>query len=146
MSTTSNDTSDPYVAGVQSLDRTILTLAVLVVTAAFMLDVEENGVRLAVWPGLMLPESCLSRTLVGIDCPGCGLTRSFVHLAEGNLSESLTSNRVGWLFAFATVVQVPIRFWALRRGRPALSNGVQAALAATLIALLVANWLWNMIG
>ena len=35
----------------------------------------------------MLP--CLFKKYLGIDCPGCGLQRSFIELMNGNLEESL---------------------------------------------------------
>ena len=146
MSASLEDVSDPYAAGLRSLDLTILILSVLVLLAAFLLDVEETRVRLAVWPNWLLPESCLSRSLAGLDCPGCGLTRSFVYLAQGDVTGSLASNRVGWLLALATVSQIPIRLWSLWKTRPLVSHRLQTALAATLIALLIANWVWNMMG
>lgn len=146
MCATQDDASGPYAAGLRSLDLTILILSLLVLIAAFLLGVEETRVRLAVWPGWLLPESCLSRSLAGIDCPGCGLTRSFVYLAEGDVSGSLASNRVGWLLALATLSQIPIRLWSLWKTQPLVSHRLQTALGATLIALLIVNWLWNMMG
>jgi hypothetical protein len=35
----------------------------------------------------MLP--CLFKKHLGVDCPGCGLQRSFLELVDGNLEESL---------------------------------------------------------
>lgn len=34
----------------------------------------------------MMP--CLSRKFFGVDCPGCGIQRSFVELLKGNFAES----------------------------------------------------------
>jgi hypothetical protein len=31
---------------------------------------------------------CIYKSILGIDCPGCGLQRAFIELLKGNLSES----------------------------------------------------------
>jgi hypothetical protein len=83
--------------------------------------------------------------LLGIECPGCGLTRSFVALAEFDVSASLRFHRAGWLVALAVVVQVPYRLfaiWELRRRvieRPWL-----AWLGFLVLAVLVVDWLLRM--
>jgi hypothetical protein len=38
---------------------------------------------------------CLFRTVLGIDCPGCGITRSVVALFSGHLSESWQLHHAG---------------------------------------------------
>lgn len=98
--------------------RFYLWLAVGVVTLAFLLTVRsDQRVALRPLPRIILPESCQSRIWFGMDCPGCGLTRSFVYLAAGNLSASYASHRVGWLLAIAVLGQIPYRWYALRRLR-----------------------------
>ena len=44
---------------------------------------------------LAAPLVCWSRLLLGRDCAGCGLTRSFVAIARGELSEALQWNPLG---------------------------------------------------
>ena len=36
---------------------------------------------------LMLP--CFTKKLIGVDCPGCGIQRSLVHLAKGEIRDAL---------------------------------------------------------
>lgn len=71
----------------------VLLLAWLMSTGA------ERQVSL---PGFgVLPESCTLHTRLGIDCPGCGLTRCFIHLAHGDVWTACQLNPVGLgLFAF----------------------------------------------
>ena len=33
--------------------------------------------------------SCFYKKFIGIDCPGCGIQRSFIHLLKGELLESV---------------------------------------------------------
>ena len=62
------------------------------------------------WP---IPSSCPSQAIFGVDCPGCGLTRSFIHLAHGDWQRAFSKHRVGWLLALAVVLQIPYRLAAL---------------------------------
>jgi hypothetical protein len=41
------------------------------------------------------PFFCPFRTLTGIPCPGCGMTRSFLAIAKGNLSSAIGYNLFG---------------------------------------------------
>jgi Protein of unknown function (DUF2752) len=65
--------------------RDVLVVSLTAVVMAFVL-VEVPGGRVAVrgLTGYPLPPSCFTRTAFGLKCPGCGLTRSFIHLAEGD--------------------------------------------------------------
>lgn len=54
----------------------------------------------------LLPDNpvCPSRRLAGIDCPGCGMTRSVVALGRGELGLALTLNWIApTLFAIALI-------------------------------------------
>lgn len=57
------------------------------------------------------PVLCPFRLLTGLPCPGCGLTRSWVHLVHGGWSEGLAANPFGAVslvavLAFVLVVAV----------------------------------------
>jgi uncharacterized protein DUF2752 len=109
--------------------RFYLWFAAVVVGLAFSLTVrDDQRVALRPLPYIALPESCPSKIYFGIDCPGCGLTRSFIHLAAGNLAASFSTHRVGWLMALAVLCQFPYRWFVLRKlRRLAASSEVNAA-------------------
>lgn len=94
------------------------------------------------WP---LPSACYSKSQFHVDCPGCGLTRSFIHLAHGRVSESLALNRIGWLMALAVLLQIPYRTAAVlgRRTDP-LGKRFPQLFGTMLIVLLIANWAINL--
>src|SRR5262245_22769054 len=79
-----------------------LLVAVVVLSIAAVCRVPEAAVTL---PGMAtpLPEICLSRRLLGLDCPGCGLTRCFVALAHGEMARAWRFNPAGllWFVALA---------------------------------------------
>lgn len=124
-----------------------LVLAVVVFLAAAILQVVPGG-RIAVsgLPDYPLPHSCTSRALFGIDCPGCGLTRSIVHLTHGELSASLQVHRLGWLVALWIALQIPHRLNAVLRGCPLFSDRVFWRSAAGILGLLFVNWLLLLCG
>lgn len=98
-------------------------------------------------PGFgVLPESCTLHTRLGMDCPGCGLTRCFIHLAHGEVSTACQLNPVGLgLFAFVAW-QLPLALGMLCSAQLATQHRIilrrlvmwnQLALVGLMIALIV---------
>jgi hypothetical protein len=125
----------------------MLVISCLVLGAALVLEVRpDSRVRVTGAPNALLPPLCLSREWFGVSCPGCGLTRSFVHLAHGDWSAAWRSHRLGWLLAGALLLQIPYRIHALRNpGRPLLSGRVSRRFGQCLIGLLALNWLLGLL-
>jgi len=95
--------------------RDILVVALAILAGAFLLDVRDGGqVGVRGFPGWTLPGTCASRELFGLNCPGCGLTRSLVSLAHGEWEGAQRHHRLGWLVALAVAIQIPFRLWAIR--------------------------------
>ncbi len=123
--------------------REVLFISCTVWLLAFLLHELSDG-RVAVrgLPQFPLPQTCMSRALFGMRCPGCGLTRSVIHLAEGDWRASWHDHRLGGLLAVVIALQIPYRLYALcRPDRPLLPTSWQAALGYALIGLLFGNWL-----
>jgi hypothetical protein len=73
------------------------------------------------------------------------LTRSIIHLAEGDWQASWRAHRLGGLLAIVILFQVPYRLYVLRTpSQPLLSNIWLTAFAYALIATLVLNWLLDL--
>jgi hypothetical protein len=125
----------------------MLWLAAFVIVAAFFLQFRQGGSLRLPWSDIALPPLCGSRILFGMECPGCGLTRSFVALAGGDLAGSLTFNRVGWILALAVVAQIPYRLYALRELRQQVVQRRWVVwFGYFLIAALFVNWLLKVAG
>jgi hypothetical protein len=120
----------------------MLSASLIVLAAAFILrSSSSDGLRIRGF-NHALPTTCPSRLLLGLECPGCGLTRSFVALAAGDIAGSLHYNRVGWLIALAVVVQIPYRLYALYELRRRVVHRPWLAwFGYGLLASLVVNWL-----
>jgi hypothetical protein len=120
---------------------------VAILVAAFALRFHDTASLRLPGTSVALPSTCPSRLALGIECPGCGLTRSFVASANGDFRQSLRYNRIGWLVAIGVVAQIPYRafaLWELRRRvlyRPWLMW-----IGYLLVAMLVINWLLKLSG
>ena len=90
----------------------------------------------AVWPLLPVhpPLACPLRTLTGIPCPLCGMTRACVAAVHGHLGASLAFNPAGVLVVVAAVVALIRPQWL--HTRPRARPGSSALAFGAL-------WLWN---
>lgn len=121
----------------------VLLVSIVVICLAIGLETSDHG-RVAVkgWSGLRVPELCSSRAWLGVTCPGCGLTRSFIHLAHGRLADSIAANRVGWILALTVVLQLPYRIYLLRQSPVGgLNSRWPRWYGSALIVILIGNWL-----
>jgi hypothetical protein len=124
-----------------------------IVLAAALLHLGGDG-RLALPGGVLgsLPGLCLTRSVAHMDCPGCGMTRSFVAMAHGDLRQAFRSHRLGPPLFLLVLAQVPLGALALLRPirghdptRPYRMGIVSPDCAGLLVTLaLVANWAYNL--
>jgi hypothetical protein len=120
----------------------MLAIASLTIALALLLEVRsDDRVAFQALPSHPLPETCGCRAILGIPCPACGLTRSFVHLAHGRWLQSWHAHHLGWLVAGVFLFQFPYRLAALRwPQRQLLGERFTRSFAGVLIGLLIANW------
>jgi len=120
----------------------MLALATLTVLLSFSLQVVSGEyIAFRFMPNYPLPHSCASRAIFHSDCPGCGLTRSFILLAEGRIAESFARHHIGVIFAIVVVLQFPYRIAALRHPlREVLAKRWRSAITNVLISALLVNW------
>ena len=126
--------------------RQILAIAVTLVVLAFLLvEVSDGRVAVRGLPQYPLPHGCVARSLLGLNCPGCGLTRSIIHLARGDWRASWNSHRLGGILAAVIVFQIPYRLIALSRPDcPTIPHRWLVLSGYLLIAMLIGNWLMNL--
>jgi hypothetical protein len=87
------------------------------------------------WPLLPVhpPLACPLRTLTGVPCPLCGMTRACVAAVHGHLATSLAFNPAGVIVIVAAVIALIRPQWLTRRPVPIWGAGIA-------IAVL---WVWN---
>ncbi len=98
----------------------LLVASLFVLTAACLLKVRAD--RRVVVPVIEqpLPGTCTFRSVTGKNCPGCGMTRSFISLAHGQWAAAWYFNPAGYLFFVLVVFQVPYQMIQIRRVRRGL--------------------------
>jgi len=130
----------------------MLLIALAVVILSITLRVRsDQRVEFRFLADRPLPETCMSRSLWGVACPGCGLTRSFILMSRGQFADAFAVNRTGWLLAIAVLIQFPYRLYMLRQlarhGYPEPDwHLTTTVFSGTLTAALIVNWLLATVG
>lgn len=89
----------------------------------------------AAWPSLPVhpPLTCPLRSLTGIPCPLCGMTRACVAAVHGHVATSLAFNPAGVLVVLAALLALLRPQWLARTHMPLWIGAVAFA----------ALWAWN---
>ena len=128
----------------------LLALSTGVLVLAAVLSVRSGTQVLLPMIDLPLPELCTMRRLTGLNCPGCGLTRSFIALAHGDLRSAWSYNAAGAFWFAAIAFQLPYRgyqLWRIRRGLGELSFTRAAQLILLILAAAtLVQWAARMMG
>ena len=96
-------------------------------------------------PEKVLPETCSSKVLFDFECAGCGLTRSFIHLAAFRPLESLRIHRAGWMLALIVAFQVPYRVVRMVRPEKKLPSWSVWALPVAIVSVFL-HWVLKLNG
>jgi hypothetical protein len=123
----------------RALDLFLAACAIGMLVLAFMVDFGHDGeLTLA---GQDLVAGCVFRAGTGADCPFCGMSRSFVALADGDLMGAISFHLLGPLVAAsfaAFIIAVFIATW--RRRKPVIERRVFAFLCCTLAVASLSLW------
>jgi len=143
LSTNRSLRTNPDVSARRANDWQMLLLATAALVGAALLEVVDGQyIAIRGFAEYPFPHSCFSRSLFSVDCPGCGLTRSFVLVAHGKFAESFAMHHVGIPLAIAFAAQIPYR--TLRLWKPErdwIPKPYRTALSWLFIGLLLGNWL-----
>ncbi len=124
-------------------------MAAAVLLMSFLM--RSEGAKSVFLPGFQnaMPETCSSKRVFGIDCPGCGLTRSFISISHGNLARAWELNRASIVVYLFVAIQIPwhaLQIWRLRRsGRPIDLPGIYFV-PILVVVILMLNWILRMTG
>jgi len=103
---------------VKRLDQLVLTrnfndlliggLALAAVFASVLLTPSPDVVTLF---GTALPPSCAFKSVTGMGCFGCGLTRSFAYMGELSVLSAFKLHPAGPFLYLLVASQIPYRFY-----------------------------------
>lgn len=128
----------------------MLAMCVAVVALSFVLSVRDR--RQVVLPviGQPLPELCHFKRYTGIDCPGCGLTRSFISIAHARWQDAWRYNPAAFLLFPIVLFQIPYRsfqIWRVRTGRPEWQLGRWGqGVLGVFVAVALGQWVLRQLG
>jgi hypothetical protein len=128
----------------QSLHAMFLCLSLCVLSLSALLTTRGEQQVLLPLVKVPLPGLCTAKRCFGIECPGCGLTRSFISIAHGDLPRAWYFNPAGILLFALVIAQIPyraIQLWRIRSGAGAIHLGHQKWIVWPLMAALLGQWL-----
>lgn len=98
---------------------------------------------------IVMPDLCQFKRIFARDCPGCGMTRSFIYIVRFQLANAWSIHPVGTLLAIFLAATIPHRAWQirqLRRGRIVRSTtGIEVSIIVTLAVLAYVRWFWSLV-
>jgi hypothetical protein len=103
-------------------DRDLFLLSLAVILVAFSLQVTSARDGITVF-GVQLPEICGMKRMGWGECPGCGLTRSFV-LGVRLKAEAFRLHPAGPILLLVVAGQIPYRGWRWWRQRTRRREGL----------------------
>lgn len=84
-----------------------------------------------------LPSFCTMKRITGIGCPGCGMTRSVIATAHGNLRTAVKFHAFGpFVFVVAVVLWVAVLFGRM----PNMDHPAVTRILLGFVAILMAYW------
>lgn len=125
--------------------RVLLCVAAVVLVLSCVLRIEDSDTVVMPWINHPLPNTCTYKRWFGVGCPGCGLTRSFISLAHGDLIAAWNYNPAGILLFSVALAQLPFRMiqlWRIRKGLCEMQLGwLSNALFGLCFGALFIQWI-----
>ena len=91
--------------------------------------------------GALTDSDCLFRSLIGLPCPGCGITTSLLALARGDWSMAVTANPAGLSIIALVIAQMAPGIRQLLRPAPGnFGSEFLRACDGVAIAMLCVVW------
>ncbi|WP_312870552.1 DUF2752 domain-containing protein [Gordonia asplenii] len=118
-------------------------IAALPAAAVAAGGVAVYGIALAWSPAAVVsgPGFCPFREMTGWPCPACGLTRSFVMLAHGDVARAFSFNLFGPVFFVVGLAATIVAGWSLVARRPAVLEKFGSWLTTPAAMVLLAVWM-----
>ena len=131
---------------ITSFHGLLLVLCVVVVAMSMLMRTDDSSsVYLpgSSWP---MPDSCLTKRYIGMDCPGCGMTRAFIQIGHGRFAQAAQLNAASFIVYAFFVIQIPwhaMQLLRIRNGDGPLDRWWTIVPALIVIAALVGCWCWK---
>ncbi len=94
--------------------------------------------------GYKTPVLCLHRLIFNEPCAGCGLTRSFVSFAHGDVETSYKFHKLGIPLFIVILFQIPLRLYLMKVGIAGYTSFMRKLVWVPGVIFMIAlfiNWL-----
>jgi hypothetical protein len=116
------------------LFSSLLILLLFVVLQSSLLNVLDQ-----------LPHFCLMQETLGIPCPGCGTTRAFTEMSNGNFVTAFKLNSASVLVVSFFIIQIPIRtFLLISKKKNERVISILPQLNRITLFCILFNWIFNL--
>jgi len=115
----------------------------VILTLTFLITFHQNNKNNLTFFNLKLPPLCLSKSLTNTECPGCGMTRSFVNIAKFNFGEAFKLNRVSiplFIYFIYAFLYHSYCLTILNQEVPSKLSIYNKWFANLILILLISNW------
>ncbi len=124
----------------------VFVLCIALLAVAILLAVISDVDEVLIIGEQPIPSTCIFKNATGLPCAGCGLTRSWISLADGDLNSSLYYHRFGWLVMLYVIAQTCRHgFWLVWSQRRLSLESVGWWLDRGIVVLmgfLLFNWIF----
>jgi hypothetical protein len=103
---------------------------------------------MGLYPLVLKVPICGVKFFIGLDCPGCGLTRSFAALMHGHLRESIDFHPLGLVIALWLAymfMRALFRIIIGRPMRPLLSDRTRFLMLNAFLFALLTQWILGLL-
>lgn len=116
----------------------IAVFCLLVVCFAVLAEATSSAISVF---GVHIPALCPFRLLTGLDCPGCGLTRSVILAFHGRFVESYMVHLLGIPLAVFFLIQIPYQLHAAFSSKPVETRAfLRPGLSYLVLGCLFLSW------
>ncbi len=130
------------------LDIGVLVTVILLLTTARILTLNENQAVVLPFRGnYSIPTICHFKNIFGINCPSCGLTRSFILWMHGDYRAAWELHRLSIFIMILMLIQIPYRLFVLifQKRITFFSERKWLLPASTLfIVVFIGNWIYSL--
>ena len=85
----------------------VLLMATAAISMSFVMTVEDGQAVYLPFATGPMPEMCGVRSVLGVDCPGCGMSRAFISISHLEIGKALALNSASLFVYLFVAIQIP---------------------------------------
>ena len=126
----------------------MILLLLTIIVVSFFLAIDCNEViHFSLSNHYSILGICLFKEIFNVDCPTCGLTRSFIAIGHLQFNKAWHYNRVGMFIYLYLLLQILYHLsFFIKKGKYFKSynhNVMFKAINYFILVLLISNWIYN---